>query len=217
MDWENPLRSIAATVDADVLMVLAGAQDAVTGNELARLAGRSYAQVYAVVGRMVAEGLVVCVRYGRTKTYRINNDHVLAHGIRRILATPARIESEIRQAALAWDPAAETVALLGPAAHRRVPANGEVDLLVVRSDSVNDRDLTWRRQLDDLARAVEALSGSSVRLMDTTPSELRTGTDRAPHGAGDHRREARIIVGTALPHPVVRSTPHEGRTTDFVG
>ena len=207
MDWENPLRSIAATVDADVLKVLAGAQDAVTGNELARLADRSYAQVYAVVGRMVAEGLVVCVQYGRTKTYRINNDHVLAHGIRRILATPARIESEIRQAALAWDPAAETVALLGPAAHRRVPANGEVDLLVVRSDSVNDRDLTWRRQLDELARLIEAMSGNPARITETTRSDLRGATGRTPDGVGAHHSEARTIVGTDVRRLSVHRAP----------
>ena len=202
MDWENPLRSIAATVDADVLKVLAGAQEAVTGNELARLAGRSYAQVYAVVGRMVGEGLAVCVQYGRTKTYRINNDHVLAHGIRRILATPARVESEIRQAALAWDPPAETIALHGGAAHRQVPGDGEVDLLVVRSDSVNDHDLVWRRQIDELARAIEAMSGNPVRVTQTTRSELRGRSDQPYLGATPHRGEARVIVGLDLPHPV---------------
>ena len=207
MDWENPLRSIAATVDADVLKVLAGAQDAVTGNELARLAGRSYAQVYAVVGRMVAEGLVGCVQYGRTKTYRINNDHVLAHGIRRILATPARIESDIRQAALGWDPPAEMVALLGPAAHRRVPADGVVDLLVVRSDSVDDRDLTWRRQLDELARMVEGLSGNVVRLTETSRSDLGSATGRTREGVGAHHSEARAIVGAIPDRPAVRRAP----------
>ena len=207
MDWENPLRSIAATVDADVLKVLAGADDAVTGNELARLAGRSYAQVYTVVGRMVGEGLVVCVQYGRTKTYRINNDHVLAHGIRRILATPARIESEIRQAGMAWDPPAETIALLGPAAHRRVSADGEVDLLVIRSDSVNDRDLTWRRQLDELARMVEAKSGNVVRFTETSRSDLQSATGRTRDGVGAHHTEARAIVGAMPDRPAVRRTP----------
>jgi hypothetical protein len=204
MDWENPLRSIAATVDADVLKVLAGAHDAVTGNELARLAGRSYAQVYAVVGRMVGEGLVLCVRYGRTKTYRLNNDHVLAHGIRRILATPARIEAEIRQAVLGWDPAAETVALVGGAAHRRVSGDGEVDLLVIRSDSVGDRDIGWRRQIDDLVRMVEATSGNPVRITEMTRAELRTATGEARSAIGVERSEARIIVGIDLPHPAAR-------------
>ena len=118
MDWENPLRSIAATVDADVLKALAGAQEPVTGNQLAHLAGRSYAQVYAVVGRLVDDGMVRCVRYGRTKTYRLNQDHVLSPVIDRMLAAPARIESEIRQAALAWQPAAATIAFAGPAARQ---------------------------------------------------------------------------------------------------
>ena len=80
------MRSIAATVDADVLKALAGAQERVTGSQLAHLASRSYAQVYAVVGRLVDDGMVRCVRYGRTKTYRLNRDHVLSPIIDRMLA-----------------------------------------------------------------------------------------------------------------------------------
>jgi predicted nucleotidyltransferase len=173
MDWENPLRSIAATVDADVLKVLAGAHEAVTGNQLARLAGRSYAQVYAVVGRMVDEGLVTCDRYGRTKVYRLNRDHDLGHGIVRILAAPGRIESEIRQLTVAWDPPAESVALIGSAARRRTPPDGDVDLLVVRPLTVSRNEPRWRTQVLDLTRRIEALSGNPVQLTEVDRVDLR--------------------------------------------
>ena len=125
MDWENPLRSIAATVDADVLKVLAGAHEPVTGNQLAHLAGRSYAQVYAVVRRMVDEGLVLTARYGRTNTFRLNRDHALVQGILAVLAGPARLELEIKQLVQGWSLQPELVAMSGSAARRRTAANGE--------------------------------------------------------------------------------------------
>ena len=72
MDWQNPLRSIAPTVDADVLQVLARTHEPVTGNKLAQLAGRSYAQVHAVVGRLVDHGIVDVRQVGRTYAYNLN-------------------------------------------------------------------------------------------------------------------------------------------------
>ena len=163
MDWENPLRSIAATVDADVLKALATTHEPVTGNQLAGLAGRSYAQVYAVVHRLVDEGLVDSARYGRTNTYQLKRDHVLAHGILRLLAAPGRVESEIRQITAAWDPPAETIAFIGTAAHRQTPPDCDIELLIVRPDAINPHHPTWRSQVDNLSRRLEDLERSLRR------------------------------------------------------
>ena len=195
MDWENPLRSIAATVDADVLKALAGAQEPVTGNQLAHLAGRSYAQVYAVAGRLVDDGMVRCVRYGRTKTYRLNRDHVLSPIIDRMLAAPARIESEIRQAGLAWQPAAATIAFAGPAARRLVAPGGAVDILIVRADAVHERDPVWRTQVAELTRRVEEMSGNPVQLIETNRMGLRTAIHDDQPGSGSLAQGVRTLVG----------------------
>lgn len=195
MDWENPLRSIAATVDADVLKVLAGAQEPVTGNQLAKLAGRSYAQVYAVAGRLVDDGMVRCVRYGRTKTYRLNRDHVMSDVIDRMLAVPARIENEVRQAALTWKPPAETIAFAGPAARRQVTPGGAIDILVVRPDGVGERDVAWRTQVADLAHRVEEMSGNLVQLIETDRAGIRAAVDDARPGGDALSQGVRTIVG----------------------
>ena len=171
MDWENPLRSIAATVDADVLKVLAGAHEPVTGNQLAHLAGRSYAQVYAVVRRMVDEGLVLSARYGRTNTFRLNRDHVLVQGILAVLAGPARLELEIKQLVQGWSLQPELVAMSGSAARRRTAANEDIDLVVVRSDQTNPDNPAWRSQIDALARRIEHICGNRVQIQEMDGSE----------------------------------------------
>jgi len=193
MDWENPLRSIAATVDADVLKVLARAHEPVTGNQLARLAGRSYAQVYAVVGRMVDEGLVLSNRYGRTNTFQLNRDHVLVQGILAVLAGPARLELEIKQAVQGWSLQPELVAVSGSAARRRTAANDEIDLLVVRSDETHRDDPAWRSQIGALVRRVEHSCGNRVQIRELDQSEHQAAVSGGGTTSGARSSQSRTI------------------------
>lgn len=195
LDWENPLRSIAATVDSDVLRALAGAQEPVTGGQLAHLAGRSYAQVYAVAGRLVDDGIVRCIRYGRTKTYRLNRDHVLSPIIDRMLAAPARIENEIRKTGLAWQPGAVTIALAGSAARRQVASGGAVDILVVRPDGVSELDPTWRTQVGDLTLRVGEMSGNPVKLVEASRTGMRAAILDDRKGGGPLAQGVRTLAG----------------------
>ena len=193
MDWENPLRSIAATVDADVLKVLAGAHEPVTGNQLAQLAGRSYAQVYAVVGRMVDEGLVLAARYGRTNTFRLNRDHVLAQGILAVLAGPARLELEIKQLVQDWSLQPELIAMSGSAARRRTAANDDIDLLIVRSDQTNSDNPAWRSQIDALARRIEHICGNRVQIREMDQSEHQVAVSSGGTTGGARSSESRTV------------------------
>lgn len=198
MDWENPLRSIAATVDVDVLRVLVVTHEPVTGNQLALLAGRSYAQVYAVVRRMADDGLVVAARYGRTNTYRLNHDHILANGILRMVSAPSRIESEIRHAVQSWDPSPASVALVGAAAHRRVARDGTIRILIIRPDAVSASNPAWRSQIDALAGRLEVLAGNSVEIIEFDRSELRVTMTGGRSQLEALPSEARRIFGEDL-------------------
>jgi len=193
MDWENPLRSIAATVDADVLKVLAGAHEPVTGNQLAHLAGRSYAQVYAVVRRMVDEGLVLSARYGRTNTFRLNRDHVLVQGILAVLAGPARLELEIKQLVQGWSLQPELVAMSGSAARRRTAASDDIDLVVVRSDQTNPGNPAWRSQIDALARRIEHICGNRVQIREMDGSEHQEAISGGGTSGGARSSESRTV------------------------
>ncbi len=195
MDWENPLRSIATTVDADVLKVLARTHEAVTGNQLARLAGRSYAQVSAVVGRLVEEGIVSVQQHGRTYSYRLNRDHVLVPGLLDILSAPSRFEDQIEESVEAWDSPPDIVALFGSVARREATPSSDVDLLVVRQDGVDCDDLVWRTQLGDLERTVEERSGNRVQLVEIGQTELAEAVDTDQPLIESLRLDARTLFG----------------------
>lgn len=172
MNWANPLRTIAPTVDADVLQVLAGTHEPVTGNQLAGLAERSYAQVQAVVGRLVSEGVVLMQQHGRTFTYELNREHVLADSLLAIIAAPEAAASMISGLVAAWPIPPVLVALFGSVARRTATADSDVDLLVVRCDNIPEDDTTWSNQIGSLARRIERLTGNRVQILDVSRAEF---------------------------------------------
>jgi len=198
VDWANPLQSIAATVDADVLQALGRAHAPVTGNQLAKLAGRSYAQVYAVVARLVRQGLVLADQHGRTNTYVLNRDHVLAGGLLEILSAATRIEEAITNAVAAWDPAARTVSLFGSAALRRASADSDLDLLIIRDDQVREDDVLWTNQVGDLVRSLERLTGNRVQRVELSESELHEAVQTDQALIASLRENARTLAGDDL-------------------
>lgn len=163
MDWQNPLRSISPTVDADVLQVLARTREPVSGNRLAQLAGRSYAQVHAVVGRLVDHGIVNVQQVGRTYAYRLNRSHSLANGITLTVAAPEDVESSIRDDVTEWTIQPVSVAIFGSAARRTATHQSDVDLLIIRDDNEDEDDPVWSGQVGALAHAVETMSSNRAQ------------------------------------------------------
>lgn len=195
MDWANPLRSIAPTVDVDVLQVLARIHEPVTGNQLAGLAGRSYAQVHAVVGRLVSHGLVSMSQHGRTYTYALNRDHTMAGAIQDLLEAPNAVYALIETAASTWRIPPVSIAIFGSAARREASADSDVDLLVVRAETVADDDPAWSGPLGSLARQVERSTGNRTHLVELSEPELRNAVHRDEPLIGSLRTEARTILG----------------------
>jgi predicted nucleotidyltransferase len=195
MDWNNPLRSIAPTVDADVLQVLAGTHASLTGRQVSRLAGRSYAQVHAVLARLVTEGLATVEQHGHANSFRLNRDHLLAGGILEILTSSSRAADVIRAEVSSWASPPVSVCLFGSAARGHAEPRSDVDLLVVRSDGIDQEDPRWRDAVAALAHRVEILTGNPAQVVELNEEELRTATATGQPLVGSLRAEARTVFG----------------------
>ena len=198
MDWNNPLRAVASTVDVDVLQALGRTHTGVTGLQLAQLAGRSYAQVSAVVDRLAEQGLVQAEQHGRTYSYRLNRDHVVARAVLDALGAAQRVEQEISHTIESWEVPPISVAIFGSAARREGEATSDVDLLVVRGDNVSDDDLGWAFQTAKLAEQVELLTGNRAQLIDLTLDELLQARQANEPLIDSLRVDARTLAGADL-------------------
>jgi predicted nucleotidyltransferase len=198
MGWQNPLRSISPTVDADVLQVLARTHEPVTGNRLAQLAGRSYAQVHAVVGRLVDHGIVDVQQIGRTYAYSLNRRHSLANVISAAVAAPEDVESSIRDDVSEWSLQPVSVSIFGSAARRTATHQSDIDLIIIREDNVDEDDPAWSAQVGALVHTVEIMSGNRVQIVDLRESELNeAATDQQPLIAS-LQHGARTLAGTEI-------------------
>lgn len=172
MDVANPLRSIAPTVEADVLAVLAGTHAPLTGLRVQQLTGRSYARVREVLGRLADSGLVCAERRGNAVSYWLNRDHILATAVEGAVGADGELERRIRVLVDTWNPAPAAVVLFGSFARRDGDARSDIDVLLVRPREVDPDQQRWSEQRYELATSIERWAGNAAQIVEMTDAEL---------------------------------------------
>jgi predicted transcriptional regulator len=181
MDVSKPFTAISPSVDADVLVVLAGSTKPRSGRELARRAGRSNTGVQHVLDRLVEHGLVNREEVGRSFLYELNRDHLLAATVEQMAGARAELVRRLRDAIDGWGIPPVHASLFGSAARGDGDASSDIDLLVVRPADVDPGDAAWRGQLDELADQVRCWTGNDAGIAEVSEGELpRLRKDRPP-------------------------------------
>jgi predicted nucleotidyltransferase len=195
MDLSNPLRAVAPGVESDVLAVMLRSHAPLTGARVAALAQRSETQVRVVLRRLEQHGLVEVERHGQSYSYLLNRDHVLVPGLELLQRGMPAVEALVRAAAEDWTVAPASVVLFGSAARRDGAADSDIDLLLVRDDSVDADDETWATQRHALARRVERWTGNTVQIVDLSESELAKALRRKEPLIGELRTDGILLAG----------------------
>jgi predicted nucleotidyltransferase len=181
MDVSKPFTAISSSVDADVLVVLAGSTKTRSGRELARRAGRSNTGVQHVLDRLVEHGLVNREEVGRTFLYALNRDHLLAPTVEQMAGVRAELIRRLRKVIGAWEPPPVHASLFGSAARGDGDTSSDIDLLIVRPVDLDPENATWRDQLDELADSVRRWTGNNAGIAEVSEGELpRLRKDRPP-------------------------------------
>ena len=198
MDISNPLRSLAPTVEGDVLAVLVRSQMPLTGRRIHELAGRSYSQVREVLHRLEVHGLVDAEDHGAAVAYSFNREHVLATAVETASAAGGEVERRLRAAFEGWTPPPAAVVLFGSFARRDGGPESDVDVLLIRPNDIADGDDLWTAQRYDLVRNVERWTGNSTQIIELTSSELHRAIERTDDLIAAVRRDGRVLVGPTL-------------------
>lgn len=196
MDISNPLRTLTNTVEADVLAVLDRTHAPLTGARVASLAERSESQVRDVLRRLESHGLVASERYGKTSNYVLNREHVLAEVVIRAAAAADRVEELIGDLVGRWAIAPHAVVLFGSFARRDGGEDSDVDIFLVRPDTVEDGG-PWAEQRYELARRVEAWTGNHAQILEVSAGELADAVRRDVPLIQSLRDDGRCLAGDA--------------------
>lgn len=174
MDTSQPYTAICPTLDSSVLNVLAGTNRPLTGREIARLLGRkSHEGVLEVLNRLAAHGLVDRQEAGRALLYTLNRDHLAAPAVDVLAGMRGELLNRLREVADGWDIKPVHVSLFGSAARGEGNTESDIDLFVVRPDTVSADDPPWRGQLDQLADHVVRWTGNHAGIAEVAKSDVQ--------------------------------------------
>lgn len=173
MDFAHPLRVVSPTLDGDVLVVLAGADEEFSGRRIHRLVGHgSEPGVRKAVERLVDQGIVLRRQAGQAKLYRLNREHVCAEAVELLVEARSQLVAWLQEAIASWQVVPCSAAVFGSVARSKAGPDSDLDLLVVRPSHVDEEDATWQGQLGVLQRSATAWTGNDTRIVELGEGEL---------------------------------------------
>lgn len=173
MDFAHPLRVVSPTLDGDVLIVLAGADEEFSGRRIHRLVGHgSEPGVRKAAERLVGQGIVLRRQAGRANLYRLNRQHVSAEAIELLVGARSQLTAWLEEAIASWEIVPRCAAVFGSVARDQAGPDSDLDLLVVRPLQVYEEDATWQSQLGSLQRSATAWTGNDARIVELGEGEL---------------------------------------------
>lgn len=205
MDLSNPARAVMPSVHGAVLRALAHTDRPISGRALAELVGdqAGYRRVSQVLGQLVEAGVVLRESQPPAYLYRLNREHVAAEAIAILADLRARLMHRISNTVNSWKVQPVALWLFGSGARGDGNIDSDLDILVVRPDTVGDADPGWRHQLENLAANATAWSGNDCQLLEYSQRELAALVTRGERLVTELRAEAIVLAGKS-PQEILR-------------
>jgi predicted nucleotidyltransferase len=160
-------------LEGEVLSVLAGTTRPLTGRQIARLASHgSDRGLRLALNRLAEQGLVDTVEAPPAVLYSLNRDHIAAPIAIQLADLRSELFRRLRTAIGEWQVPPVHASIFGSTARGDGDASSDIDLLVVRPDSVDSEDPAWRDQLHELAVAIERWTGNQASISEVGDEEL---------------------------------------------
>jgi predicted nucleotidyltransferase len=175
MQFDRPFATVTPTLDGDVLAVLATHDATFTTGQIRRILN-DYSEhgIRKVLGRLVAQGVVLADRVGNAFTYRLNTEHLAAEPVQALARLASTFLLRLEGHLEAWDEPPVYAAVFGSAARGAMTVNSDLDVFLIRHQDTSDT--LWARQVDDLAATVTRWTGNDTRIVDYTIEDLRAAS-----------------------------------------
>jgi predicted nucleotidyltransferase len=173
MDVARPYAAVTPTLEGDVLVVLAGTTQPLTGARVAQLVRRGTERgVQKALDRLVEQGVVHRQPAGRAYLHTLNRDHIAAPIAETLAELRGELLRRLRDELADWRPSAAHASLFGSAARGDGDPSSDIDLLVVRPANVDEEEAAWRDQLTRLALRVQSWTGNHAGIIELDEAEL---------------------------------------------
>jgi predicted nucleotidyltransferase len=199
MDLAHPFTAVLGDLDGAVLAVLAGTDRPLTGREISRLAGRrSHSGVLSVLTRLSRHGLVDLQEAGRALLYTLNREHLAAPAVDLLTNMRAQLFDRIRAAVAAWAIEPLHLSVFGSAARGDGDVESDIDLFLVRRESIDPEDVAWLEQRAELSERVHQWSGNHAAISEVTERNIVRLRRERPPIVTALRRDAVVLFGPPI-------------------
>ena len=174
MDLSFPLSTVAPTLDAGVLQVLAATTAGCTAAEAHRRLGRGSDEgVRKVLTRLVGQGVVLVETPARYPVYHLNREHLAVPHIEALTRVRGELLERIRAEVGSWVVEPIHAGLFGSFARGTADSDSDIDVLLIRPPALNGvEEADWLEQLDRLDRQIGRWTGNTAQIIDLTPATL---------------------------------------------
>lgn len=189
---QSPMKSVTPTVDGDVLLVLARANDWFTVDRLHQVVEtRSPAGIRKALLRLVGEGVVEVQEAGRARLYRLNRDHLAAGPIVELANLRENFIRRLGKVLAAWPVPPIYAAIFGSASRGEMKAGSDIDLFLLQPDELPaDHD----DRVTEVGALASRWTGADVRILEFREAEARGAEQREPV-LGDVLKEGLTVLG----------------------
>ncbi len=176
MDLNRPLAVVTPTLDGDVLYRLALVDAAFTPGRLQQLIPTASVDgVRRSLNRLAAQGVVEAESTAHAFTYRLNRDHVAAGPVLQLAKLWDVVLERITKTLGGWGHPPTYAAVFGSWARREAGPTSDVDLFLVRPESVPDQ--AWDEQIEGIERELTRWTGNDARAFVLTESQVHEHPD----------------------------------------
>jgi predicted nucleotidyltransferase len=184
--------------EARVLKALLRVDTSLTGRAVARITGLTQSTAHRTLTRLRDVGLVLAEAAPPSQLYRANQDHLAMPAVVTLLGLEGELRVRIAEHVARWRLPPASLVVYGSVARGEPTAGSDLDLLVVRPDTIEPDDVTWEAGVADLADRLHRWTGRWASVIDIGRREAVEGLANQEPFLVEAEQEGWLIAGRAL-------------------
>jgi len=198
MDFVRPIEAVIPGAQGRILAVLVETTAPLNLRNLARLAGVSPAQASRVMPGLVELGLVERYEVPPSSQFVLARPNVAAQAVIELARSRETAAERIGLAAASMATPPESVIVFGSFARGEADLESDIDVVVVRPDSIDEDNDEWATALDAWRDEARAITGNSVEIVEVSLGEASSKVRGRSEFWRNVRRDGLSVYGLSL-------------------